>query len=300
MMTASMRTLLLGEALVDLICERPVAGLGEADAFVPHLGGSVATIAAGAARAGAAVAFAGTVGDDAWGRWVRDRLAAEGVGLEHFHLDPDARTPVAFTTVDTEGVPASVLHGDPIAQARSDLLGAVEQHDALLLTSGTLADEGERELTLKLRDRAVELGRPVVVDPDLRPYRFAEPAFAASEVRELVKGAFLVKAGGEEARLLSGEGEPAAAADGLVAMGAAHAIVTRADGGAVLRGGGLRLDVPGRVVQPVSTLGTGDALMGVVLAGLAATDFYAPAIAAALPRAVEEAARASERWGALA
>jgi sugar/nucleoside kinase (ribokinase family) len=49
----------------------------------------------------------------------------------------------------------------------------------------------------------------------------------------------------------------------------------------------------------ISTLGAGDVFMGVVLAALCKTDFYSPAIAAALPDAVEEAARACERWGAL-
>ena len=83
-------------------------------------------------------------------------------------------------------------------------------------------------------------------------------------------------------------------------MGARHALVVSGTDGAVLRGGGLRVDAPGRPVTPVSTLGAGDAFMGVILAGLAATDFYGPAIAASLPGAVEAAARAAERWGALA
>jgi sugar/nucleoside kinase (ribokinase family) len=300
MMTASMRTLLLGEALVDLICPRPAAGLGEADAFVPHLGGSAATIAAGAARAGAKVGLAGAVGDDPWGRWIRARLERDGVALDHFALVPGATTPVAFTTVDGHGAPTYVLHGDTIPQAGEDLLAAVDEHDALFLTSNTLVDEAERERTLAARDRALKLDKPVVVDPNLRPHRWETPAFAASEARELVKGAFLVKASREEGRLLAGEEEPAAAAEGLVAMGARHAVVTRGADGASLRGGGLRVDAPGRPAQAVSTLGAGDAFMGVVLAGLAATDFYGPAIAASLHDAVEAAARATERWGALA
>jgi len=43
----------LGEALVDLVCEEPVAGLGEASAFVPRVGGSLVNIAVCAARFGA-------------------------------------------------------------------------------------------------------------------------------------------------------------------------------------------------------------------------------------------------------
>jgi fructokinase len=73
-----MRILLLGEALVDLICERPVAGLAEADAFVPHFGGAVANVAVGAARQGAQVELAGGAGADAWGGWLRERSPRRG------------------------------------------------------------------------------------------------------------------------------------------------------------------------------------------------------------------------------
>ena len=82
-------------------------------------------------------------------------------------------------------------------------------------------------------------------------------------------------------------------------MGAAHAVVTRGPRGAVLRGGGMRMDVPGAPASPVSTVGAGDAFCGVLLGRLAATGFYPPAIGASLPQAVFEAARAVERWGAL-
>jgi fructokinase len=40
-------------------------------------------------------------------------------------------------------------------------------------------------------------------------------------------------------------------------------------------------------------------LTGVLLARLAATGFYPAAVAAALPEAVAESARACERWAAL-
>ena len=298
-----MRTLLLGEALVDLICERPVAALGGADAFVPHFGGAVANVAVGAARRGAPVALAGGIGDDAWGGWLRERLEAEGVDLTWFAALPGVATPVAFVTVDDAGEPSYAIYGEGIEaamRAAAPLLEeAVEACDALFLTSNTLVGEDERAATLAARDRALELGRPVLVDPNLRVDRWPSAGAAASEARALLSGAFLVKCNAEEARLLSGEDDPVAAAEGIVAAGAAHAIVTRGAAGAVLRGGGLRADLPGAPAEPVSTVGAGDAFMGVVLARLAAAGFYPPALAAALPDALEEAARATERWGAL-
>ena len=62
-----MRTLCVGECIVDLICQRPVTTLHEADSFTPYAGGVTANVAVAAARAGADVMFAGGAGDDRWG-----------------------------------------------------------------------------------------------------------------------------------------------------------------------------------------------------------------------------------------
>lgn len=302
-MPPRMRTLLLGEALVDLICQKPVASLAEADAFVASSGGSAANIAISAARRGGRVALTGAAGDDPWGHWLRDGMASAGVDLDWFELRPGLATPVCFTTLDASGEPSYTIYGDSIPANvevfERHALAAVEATDALFLTSNTLVGERERKISLAVRDRARELGHPIVVDANIRVNRWQAPAFAASETRELVKGAFLLKVNREEARLLSGEEDPEAAAAGLLAMGAQHVIVTRDKDGAIVRGGGLKVDVPGVPAQQVSAVGAGDVFCGVLLASLSSTDFYGPAIAAALPEAVAQAARAVERWGAL-
>lgn len=298
-----MRTLCLGEALVDLICRKPVSAMAEADAFVPSFGGATANVAVVAARRGARVALAGGAGDDAWGEWLRARLEREGVGLEYFRLVPGARTPIAFVTVDGSGEPSFHIYGDAIetvVTAIGDRLAeAVEACGALFIASNTLVGEQERVLTVAARERALELGRPVVFDPNFRLHRWPSATRAADASRELVRGAFLVKCNAEEARLLSGERDPEAAAAGLLAAGARHVVITLGADGALLRGGRMTLDVPAPAVRPVDATGAGDALMGVILARLAETDYYPSAIAAALPDAVAEAARTAERWGAL-
>jgi sugar/nucleoside kinase (ribokinase family) len=49
----------------------------------------------------------------------------------------------------------------------------------------------------------------------------------------------------------------------------------------------------------ISTVGAGDVLTGILVARLAASDFYPPAAAASLREAVAAAARACEHWGAV-
>lgn len=303
---------------VDLICPRPIDDIGQGDAFVPHFGGSVATIAVTAARHGARVALAGGAGDDPWGRWLRDRLARERVELSLFELIPGALTPLAIVAVGAGGKPRYQIYGDAIAAGVHALAERVEQAvgdraeqavaerveqavagaAGLFFTSNTLVAADEREVTMRARERALSLGRPVVFDPNLRLERWRSRAEAAATVNACVPGALLVRANAAEAALMTGEDDPERAALALLKAGAQMVVITLGSHGAILRGE-LRLDVPGRPANVISTIGAGDVLTGVLLARLATSGYYPAAVAASLPDAVTESSSACERWGAL-
>jgi len=297
------QTLCFGDTIVDLICRRPVTSLADVDAFAPYAGGVAANVAVAAARAGAAVALAGGAGDDPWGNWLHDRLAAENVDLRWFGLVDGLRTALAFVTLDERGEPTYELCGDGVAATlralEGRLLDAVEATGALFFTSNTLSGAAEAKLTMAARARALELGRPIVFDPNLRMVRWREnPGRAGTAAGACVKGAFLVKCNEAEARLMTGESAPEAAAASLLAGGAKHVIVTRGADGAILRAKGMSFDIGAKPARVVSAVGAGDVFLGTLLARLGMTDFYPAALAAALPAAAAEAARACERWGA--
>ena len=291
-----MRTLCIGDALVDLVCERQVADLGQATAFARHPGGATANACAIAARLGGDVALAGGAGDDQWGRWLRDDLAAEGVGVEWFELVEGERTAVALVTVGPDGEPAYLVHGGVIP-ALLDLPAAVDGCDALMFASNALVHDSVREATLAARERAIEQGKPVVVDANLRLHRWDNPGRAATELRACLPGAFLVTCNRAEAKMLSGEDDPLRAAEGLLAGGARNVVVTLGGEGALLRGE-LRRQVPGVPAKVRNTAGAGDAFLGVLLARLGQADYYPPVLAASLTEAAREAAHATERWAA--
>lgn len=271
---------------------------------MPSPGGVTANVATTAARHGGSVSLAGGVGDDRWGAWLHDRLAEADVDLRWFGRAAGCATAIVLVTLDDRGEPTWQLYGDGVA-ATVDALGgrlldAVETTDALFFTSNTLAGAAEAELTMAARERALELGRPIVFDPNLRMRRWrANPGRAGTMSRLCVPGAFLVKCNLAEARLMTGETSAEAAAASLLAAGAQNVVVTRGIGGAILRGKGMRLDVRAQPARVRSTVGAGDVFLGVMIAQLGQTDYYPSALAAALPEAAEEAARACERWGAL-
>jgi fructokinase len=282
-----MRTLCLGEVLVDLV-EDPSGALH------PHFGGDVANAAVNAARHGGDVALCAGAGRDAWGAWLHERLAAEGVVLDGFELLEGVQTKVAFVTVDRSGEPTFTFYGDAVAPAR------VPECDALFFTSNTLFGEQERMLALTARRKALDASRPVVLDANLRPARWSAVEAAVATVRGCIPDAALLKCNRSEAALLTGREDPSAAADELLEFGARCVVVTLGAEGALLRGAAGALDVPGVPADPVDTTGAGDAVSGVLLARLGAAEFDLAALPDALREAVGVAARVTEHFGAIA
>ncbi|MEX0992812.1 MAG: PfkB family carbohydrate kinase [Solirubrobacterales bacterium] len=297
-----MRTLCLGEALVDLVCERPVASLADADRFAAHCGGAVANAAVAAARCGADVALAGGVGDDPWGAWLERRLQREGVDLRWFNRVPGSPTPLAFVTVDTDGEPHFTVYGQSIpATMRSTetvLEEAVEACDALFFGSNTLVGPEERAITLLARELALGAGKPVLFDPNLRLHRWPDPEQAIGQVLSSCEGAALLKVNHDEAAALTGKRDPGAAAEALRAAGAETVVVTLGADGALARGE-VTTAVGGVPVRPVDTTGAGDVVAGILIAALEASDYAPVAIESALAFAVEAASRSTEGWGAI-
>ena len=295
--------LCLGEALVDLVCERRVASIAEADSFVPYFGGALANVAVAASRAGAEVGIAGAAGEDEWGHWLRGRLEEEGVDLRFFELLAGEQTPIAFATFDERGDATFQIYGDAVAAAVASVAPRVKQavdaSSALVFGSTTLARKAERAATLRARELALEGGVRVCFDPNIRPNRWGgDPRPAADASRELVAGAYLIRANREEATAIAGVEDPRRAAEELARLGAELAVVTLGPQGAIVRGA-CEAELPAPEVEVVSTLGAGDAFMGTLLAGLAARQWDASRAGEALASALRAGADACTHWGAL-
>src|SRR5207237_5065800 len=106
---------------------------------------------------------------------------------------------------------------------------------ALFISSNTLVGPEEREITMRARDAALELERPVIFDPNLRLHRWSSRADAAASANACVPDALLVRANRAEAALMTGEEDAERAALALVKAGARLVVVTLGPDGAILR-----------------------------------------------------------------
>lgn len=112
-MAADLDLLVLGDANPDLVLHGGdvVPAFGQAEHLVDDarltLGGSGAILACGAATLGLRVAIAAVIGDDLFGRFVRDALADHGVEVSGIQVDP--ATPTGVTVVLSGAADRAIL-----------------------------------------------------------------------------------------------------------------------------------------------------------------------------------------------
>jgi ribokinase len=284
-MTARPSVLVVGSINVDLVvhAERlPAPGETVAGGrFERSGGGKGANQAVAAARAGAAVALVGAVGDDDFGSGALDELRAEGVDVRAVRRLPGVPTGVALIVVDRAGDNQIAVASDANHElGAADVEAARAVEPRCVLASFELRDDA----VLAAARIAQAAGCPLVVNP--APARPLPDALC--ELRPLLTP------NRTEAAQLTGSDDPDAAARALSARTGAPVVITLGERGAlVLDDGGAQL-VPAPEVHAIDTTGAGDSFNGVLATALATgTD-----LRSATTAAVDAAARSVTRAGA--
>lgn len=295
--------LCLGEAIVDLICERRLDRGGSPGSFTAHHGGALPNVAAAVARSGAPAALIGGVGSDHWGEWLIAGLESEGVRTEWIAIIGHSQTPVAIAVFDSSGEPSFQIYGEhigPTMEAAGTFVeAAVKRGQALVIGANTMVGTAEREVTRRAVELAQDAGMPVLMDPNHRPNRWRDQRAAIGFALELVGKTTVLKCNREEAALLTGEVGAPEAARALVALGPRLVVVTDREKQIVVAGETEARWTPDQV-EVVSPLGAGDAFMGTLAAGLAELDWDLSRAAEVLPQAAADATGCCLHWGARA
>jgi len=102
-----MKIVVVGSLNMDLVVRMPqIPSPGETllgGVFKTFPGGKGANQAVAAARLGASVMMVGCIGNDAFGREMRETLTREGVDTMHVLVHPQSLTGVALIQVDAAG-----------------------------------------------------------------------------------------------------------------------------------------------------------------------------------------------------
>jgi len=241
-----------GEALVDLVPE-------------PVPGGGPMNVAIAAARLGVPSAFVGRVSEDAYGEQIWEHLVANGVDLRACQRgsEPTARAVV-------EHIPHLVFRFEGTDTADTRLTDA----DLSLLGNGPHIVHGGtlgmfRGRTAETLARLAEGHDGLVsLDPNVRPQIIDDRARWDRFHQRWVDCADVYRASDEDLAWIWPDRTPEACATALLEGRARAVFVTRGGDGVTVFTRDDRIDVPGRKVEVVDTVGAGDTFVATVLASL--------------------------------
>ena len=161
----------LGELLIDFT-ENGLSGQGNT-LFEANPGGAPCNVLAMLKKLDRSCLFVGKVGDDMFGRLLRDVAAQAGICMDHLVFGKDVRTTLAFVQTFPNGDRDFSFYRNPGADMMltEDELPLDAIADSRIFHFGTLSmtHEGVRRATCKAIDHAKQSGAIISFDPNLRP-----------------------------------------------------------------------------------------------------------------------------------
>lgn len=233
-----------------------------------ELGGNGANTAVTAARLGVPTALAGVLGDDLFGKHLRQLLKADGIDLSLLETKTDCGAPVTLVLNDQDGERSFVHHGgsNDAWELPADTLARRWEifHMAAPELLGTFWPGPCLDAARRIRKAGIKLSLDVFVC-ESAVKAGEDPAEAHAPLLELADMVFPNEA---EARAITGRDTAEDILSCLHDMGIHIAVIKRGDRGAIVSWDGRVEEVPAARVTAVDTCGAGDNFVGAFLAGL--------------------------------
>ncbi len=256
----------IGELLIDFTPGGSNAG-GDL-LFARKPGGAPANVLAANSRLGGKTAFIGKVGNDAFGRFLRDVLEETEIDTSGLAVDSDIPTTLAFVQLDERGDRSFSFYRKPGA----DLMLQISDIQESLITgchifhfgSVSLTGEPSRSATLFAVETAKKAGCIISYDPNYRPLLWDNVEDAKEQMKAGLALADIVKVSEEEMALLTGKTDLQEGSQELARYGASLILISLGAKGAFYRKGGLYGQLPTYDVKTIDTNGAGDSFLGAV------------------------------------
>lgn len=293
----------MGELLAEFVATRENVSLANSPGFVKAPGGAPANVAVALRRLGMSSGFAGKVGDDPFGLFLRHCLAADGVETRLLLVDPHARTTMVFVAVWEDGHKDLCFYRNPGADMK---LSSTDIPDDMFsgarcfhFGSISLIDEPSASAQRKAIDLARRQGLMISYDPNYRPTLWPSVEKAREVIFDTFRFCHLAKISVEEWEVATGCSELQKGIQAVLDQGVELLVVSRGADGALVTNGDYRIELPAYTVKVVETTGAGDGFMAAVITRLLPEREKTGSLAQIDQAIVREALRFASAVGAL-
>jgi fructokinase len=263
-----MSVVCLGELLIDFVALEHGVSVGEASGFKKAPGGAPANVAVAVARLGHASAFLGQVGDDPFGHYLAEVLAADKIDVSGLRFSAEARTALAFVSLRADGERSFMFYRHPSAdmlmRPEDVALDVLKGKQIFHFGSITMISEPSKSATIKAAKAARAGGLLISYDPNLRLALWPDADSARTGMLAGLEYTTILKVSEEEVEFLTGSHDVASLWHDSMQLIA----VTQGADGATIYSRSSQQHVPGYTVQAVDTTGAGDGFVAGLLVGL--------------------------------
>lgn len=267
-----MRFVVCGEALIDLMPEENISPAESR--WIARSGGGPFNTSAALAKLGCDTHFLGRLSTDAMGRQLRSHLAGAGVDLSLAVATEDPTT-LAVVSLDEDGKASYHFHfaGTSAFNWRADEFPELEDTDWLHFGSiGAVIAPGAKPVLDFVRRTEATVSFDLNVRPSTLPDRGEYFGLISDLLTAVGKNGGIAKASDEDiAWLVDDDSDPLGYAEAWAQeYGLSMFIVTLGpDGVVAVKPDGRRVQVAGRRVEVVDTVGAGDTFMAGFLSAYA-------------------------------
>jgi len=257
------KVITLGEVLIDFLALTANATVGYCERFEKNPGGAPANVAVGLSRLGLASRFIGAVGNDEFGRFLREQLRKYKVDTKYMKLCDNANTTLAFISQANARNRSFCFYRNPGADtllSKDDIECSYFKNVSLFhFGSLSLTNEPSYSATYKAVDISRTNNLIVSYDPNLRLALWKNKKIARSTIMRAVPYCDILKITDDEGKFLTGEGKLEKLAVKLSSYGPKLIFITRGEKGSFAYFKGRTAFKPAFKVKVVDATGAGDA-----------------------------------------
>lgn len=278
----------IGRSSVDLYGTQVGGRLEDMASFAKYVGGSPTNISIGSARLGLKSALITRVGDEHMGRFIQEKLLAEGVDTSYVITDKDRLTALVLLGIrDSEQFPLIFYREDcaDMAVCEDDIDEAfIASAKAVLVTGTHFSTDAVAAASFKAMHLARKNGRKVAFDIDYRPplwalgghndgeSRFAASDYVTTHLQKILPHCDLIVGTEEEWHIAGGTTDSLAALRTARELSDAVLVCKRGALGCTVFEAAIDdwdsgITVPVNQIEVYNTLGAGDGFMSGFLRG---------------------------------
>lgn len=261
--------LCIGELLIDFICSDVNTSLDLGENFKKKAGGAPANVTAAICRLGGKASFVGKVGDDPFGKFLKDTLDSLRVDTSMLIMDKIEKTTLAFVSLKSNGERDFVFNrgADGCLKYNELDLDKIYSNKVLHFGSATALLGGDmRESYVRIMEEAKKRNIFISFDPNFRDNLWENNVNDFVQIsKKCIEFADFIKVSDEELKIITGKKDMYAAVDALRGESSKIVAVTLGKDGTLISTDENTEVIPSIKIKSIDSTGAGDAFVGSLL-----------------------------------